>query len=98
MGEVVVGKLAARQDRVDHGQAGRQPVAHRQGNGAVELDHRRGVALQQQVVEADDLSPVGCGSGRRLGMYRCDRGLQRVGTRGAARERVLCLLYTSRCV
>ena len=65
VGQVIVGQVAAGQDRVDQRQAGRRAVAHGDGDGAVELDHRRRRQPQQHVVERDDLGPVGRGGVRR---------------------------------
>ena len=56
--EVVIVKIAAREDRIDQRQTGSGAVAHRDRDGAVQLDHRRRVRAQQHVVEADDLVPV----------------------------------------
>lgn len=52
---------------------------HRHGDGAVEFDHRRWLGLKQKSVEADDLTPVCRGSGRSLGMGRCDCSLNGIG-------------------
>nr|QPG01997.1 hypothetical protein WM98B_00144 [Acinetobacter nosocomialis] len=66
--EVVVGQLAAAEDRVERGQPRRGIVVHRHRNGAVQFHHRRRLEPQQQVIEGDDLRPVGGGGGGRLGM------------------------------
>ena len=48
-----------------------------------------GLDAQQHVVEPDDLRPVGRGGGRRLGVHRRDRRLQRVGAEAPRRQRPL---------
>src|SRR3954471_15202065 len=40
MGEAVVAQIAAIENRVDERQSGRRTVAHRDGDGAIQLDHR----------------------------------------------------------
>ena len=58
------------------------------GDGAVEPDDRRRRVRQQQVVQREDLRPVGVRPGRGLGVAGDDRGLQLVRARaGAARRR-----------
>ncbi|MFN8540919.1 MAG: hypothetical protein U0232_26000 [Thermomicrobiales bacterium] len=51
----VVGEFAAREEVVDGDEGVLGTVAHRQGDGAVEIDDRRGVELRQDIVEGDDL-------------------------------------------
>src|SRR3954468_21675934 len=86
MREAVVAQIAAIEDRVDERQSGRRTVAHRDGDGAIQLDHRRRVRSQQHLIEAGDLRPVGLGGAGRLGVERRDRRLDRIRTR-PCRER-----------
>ena len=71
----------------------RQPrqraVAHRDRRRAVQLDHRRRIGADEDVVERDDLRPVGRRRRRRLGVHRGDRRLQRVRTEPPQRQGAL---------
>ena len=87
--ETVVQQIAALEDGVDERQTRRRAVAHRHRDRAVQLDHRGGVRSRQHVVEADDLRPVGRGGGRRLGVHRRDRRLNRVRADPPRRQRPL---------
>ena len=87
MGEVVVRQLPPRQDPVDERQPRLRAVAHGDRHGAVELDHRRGIDAQQDVVHTRDLCPVRGRAVARLGMHRGNHRLQRVGARAPERER-----------
>ena len=89
MRQGVVGEIAARQDRVDQRETGGGAVAHRDGRGAIELDDRRGIRADEDVVEAGDLPPVGPVRRRRLGVDRRDRRLQRVRPEAPRRQRAL---------
>lgn len=82
--QVVIGQFTSRQQRIDHGQPDLDAIAHGQGHGAVEFDHRRWRQVQQRVVEGDDPCPVGVLGARRLGVHRDDGRLQGVGPETAA--------------
>jgi hypothetical protein len=77
--EVIAVEVAARKDGVDDGKARRRAVAHRDRGGAVQLDDGRGIGASENIVQADNLLPVGGVGGCCFGMYSRDRGLQRVG-------------------
>ena len=78
--QVVVVKLSASEDRVDKSKTGLGSVAHRHRHRAVELDYRRWFDAEQNIIEADDLSPVRGVGGWALRMDGGDRCLQRVRT------------------
>ena len=75
-------ELSIASQAVDDREPGGGPTVHGYGHGAVELDDRIGVDTQQEVVQRDDLSPVGrlevaclrmdCGDGT-LELVRPDR-------------------------
>ena len=89
MRQVVVLQIAASQDGVDELETGRRAVAHSHRHRAIQLDYRRRVGAQQDVVESDDLAPVrGVGSDR-VGVHRRDRRLQRIGAEAPRGKRVL---------
>jgi len=46
-------------DGVDQFQADSRAFVHGHGHGAVGLDHRRRGSLRQQIVQRDDLAPIG---------------------------------------
>jgi hypothetical protein len=54
----VMRKLGQANEFVDEHQSRRRSIAHAEGYGAVERDHRRTLDAQQRVVKADDLRPV----------------------------------------
>ena len=58
--------------------AGLRAGRHRDGDGAVELDDRRGHQLRQPVVEGDDPLPIGVLGGRARAWHAAMLGLQRV--------------------
>ena len=84
--ELIISQIAAREDRVDERKARRRAVTHRDGGGTIQLDNRRGVGPNKNVVEAHDLRPIGrvrrCG----FGVHRGDRRLQRIGPEPPARR------------
>src|SRR5688572_27860634 len=66
MSEVIRGQIATCQERVDQGQTRQGPVPHRDGGGAVQLDHGRRLRAGEHVVQPDDLHPVRRGGALRL--------------------------------
>ena len=65
------------------------PRGHRDGDGVVEHDDRRGLHGEEARVERDDLRPVGVVGARGARVQRRDRRLQREGVGGAAAQRLL---------
>jgi hypothetical protein len=59
MGQVVVLQIAPGKDGLDEGETHGGTIAHRDRYRAVQLDHRRRLDAEQNVVEPDDLAPVG---------------------------------------
>jgi hypothetical protein len=55
---MVVLQLTARRDSVDQSEPGERTVAHRDGDGKVELNYRRRLDTRRLVVRLDDPSPV----------------------------------------
>src|SRR2546423_163304 len=88
MGKVVVGQIAAGEDRVDQLQTGGGTIAHRDGDGAVQLDDRRGLGAQEQIIKSSDLAPIGGARGWGICVNRRDRRLQGVGAETLRRERL----------
>ena len=70
-------------DPVDQHEARLGPVRHRDGHGAVQLDHGRRRQLAEPLVERRNLRPVGL----RLQVERRDRGLELVRPGTAQRQR-----------
>src|SRR4029453_13131895 len=75
-----------RQRRIDEQrrqriQAGLRPIAQSDRDTTVELDYRRGPKLEQDVVQRDNLRPVGVLPRGRLGVDRSDRSLDGVPCR-----------------
>ena len=68
MGEMILGEVAALEQRVDEREPGRRSVAHRDGHGAIQLDDGRRLEPQQEVVPGDDLRPVRGGGLRSRGV------------------------------
>src|SRR3954469_23259251 len=63
--QAVIPQIAAREDGVDQRQAGGWTAPHRDVYRPVQLDHRGRVGAREDVVESDDLVPVGgAGVGR----------------------------------
>ena len=56
-------------------------------HGMTEPDHRTGCESLEQLIEAEDLLPVGPLGGAGLVMDRDDRGLQLIGTERRPRQR-----------
>ena len=77
--QVVGGERHFGEHGLDLRESGFRAVAHGDGDGAVERDDRRGLALQQPVIQARDPRPVGFRHGPRVTMHGDDRGLQRIG-------------------
>jgi hypothetical protein len=63
-------------DLVEHGKAGQRSVDHRRGDGAIDGHDGVPCHLFEQLVEAEDLPPVGLGCGRSTGVDGGDRSLQ----------------------
>src|SRR5690606_26818207 len=82
--QVIVGELAAGLQDVELAEAGGRAVAHGERNGPVECDDGRWAQVQQRVVEADDLGPVGLVGGRCFGVNRGNGSLQAIGADIAA--------------
>ncbi len=78
MRQGVVTQLAAFEKRVHQREPGFRSVAHRDCHRAVELDHRRRLGAQQDIVQTDNLSPIGRRSIARIRVHGHDGGLQRV--------------------
>ena len=76
--KTIVQKIAALEDGIDENQTRRRAVTHRHGHRSVQLDDRRRICSPHQVVEADDLRPVGRSGVGRVGVHCRDRGLNRV--------------------
>lgn len=72
---------------VEQHQTGLRTVPHRHRRGAVDRDDRRGRQGGQDVVERDDLRPVGGGDVGGLVVQRGDRGLHAVRARRATGQR-----------
>src|SRR5689334_25078980 len=89
MRDMVVPQVTASENRVDQLDAVLRAITHCNGRRAIQLDDGRWVGAQQQVVENDDLRPVGVVRRRSLRVHRGDRGLQRVWSESARRERAL---------
>jgi hypothetical protein len=89
---VVAGQAIVGPQRSQQLEPGPGPVHHRHGHSVVERGHRVGGDAQQELVEQDDLQPVGCLVGRslvvhggdgRLDLVRAERSLdQRPGYQG----------------
>src|SRR6266508_2402255 len=77
VGHPVVGVEGAEQ-----GEAGLRAVHHGQGDGAAERGYRSGRHLGEDVVQGEDLRPVGGLGGRGLVVHGGDGGLQLVGADG----------------
>jgi hypothetical protein len=86
---VVLGEAAVASQRVEDIKAGAWPVDHRDRDGAIKRDDRAWRQRVQEVVELEDLGPVGVGGRRRLGVHGLDRRLQLVGAQPGARQRLL---------
>ena len=84
---MVVGEIAARENRVDQGETRGWAVTHRDRRRAIQLDDRRGVHAQQHVIETHDLTPVGPPGVRGLRVDGRNRGLQCVRPESTGRER-----------
>ena len=89
MREVIAVEIAARQDGVDDRKPRRRAVAHRDRGGAIQLDDGRGIGTREDVVQTDNLRPVGGVRGRGFGVHCRDRGLQRVRTEAPRRDGAL---------
>ena len=76
-------------ERVDERQPRRGAVGHRDGDRAVQLDHRRGVDPPQRAVERRDLRPVGVLRPRGARVERGDRRLDLVRARRPRGERLV---------
>ena len=85
---VVVGHAIVVVERREQVEAGARAVDHRHRDRVVEGDHRVGRHALEQLVEREDLRPVGVLRGRRLVVDGGDRGLQLVGAERGARQRV----------
>ncbi len=86
---VVPGEALVGGEFVEQGEPGRRPVDHRHRDGPVEGDHRIGVETQQQVVQHQDLRPVGGLRRRRLTVHGGDRRLHLIRPGLPARQRGL---------
>ena len=87
MRETIIRQFTARENGIDERQARGGTVAHRHRHRAVQFDHRGRLKLRKQIIQADDLRPVGCGAAGRLRMHRRNRRLQAIRTRPALRQR-----------
>ena len=74
----MLGHPVVRVERVEQGEPGTRAVHHRDRDRAVQRDHRVGRDAFEQVVEGEDLGPVGVAVARRLVVDRGDRGLDLV--------------------
>jgi hypothetical protein len=94
MGEVIVGQIAAGEDGVDEIEAGLWAIAHGDGDGAIELDDRRGFDAREKIVEGDDLVPVCRARAGSVGVNGGDGGLDRVGIEAAGGEGALDEIFS----
>ena len=76
-------------EAIQRSQTGSGTVDHRQRNHVTETGHRAVLESKQQLVERQDLSPVGFVGARRFVVERGNRRLNLVGTGRAARKRTL---------
>lgn len=78
--QVVVAEFWALGEIVQKQNACFGPLGHGHGGGTIELDYRRRLHAEQDIVEGDDLGPVGLSGGAGMGMNSGDGGLDGVGT------------------
>ncbi len=76
--QMVVRQFTTSQDVVDDRESGRRSVAHRNRGGTIQFDDWRRVDLELQIVQRNNLGPVGRGRVLRFGMDGRDRCLKRV--------------------
>src|SRR3989442_8608263 len=75
-------------ERRQQSEAGLRSLHHRNRDGAVERDHWIGGCALEQLVEGEDLWPVGVSRARRFGVERGDRRLQLIRPELCSRQRV----------
>ena len=85
MREIVILKFTTPPNLIDQSQPSRRTIRHGNRNRTVQLDHRGRIYLQQEVVEPDNLRPIGLRRGARLGVHRSDCCLQRIRPAASAR-------------
>ena len=83
---VTVGHPLVGVEGAEQGERGSGSVDVRQGDGAAERDDRSGGDGGQDVVQGEDLRPVGGLGGRGLVVQRGDRGLELVRAAGSPRR------------
>src|SRR5262249_14682961 len=83
---VAVGHAVGGVEGAEQGEPGCGPVDHGNGDGAAERDDRSGGDGGEDVVQGEDLRPVGGLGAGGLGVKRGDRGLELVWADGAGAE------------
>jgi hypothetical protein len=76
--QAVIGELAPCQDGIDQIKARYRPVPHRHRDGTVQFDNGGWIDVKQNIVQVDDLGPIGRFGARGIGMDGGDDGLQRL--------------------
>ena len=84
---VVTGERRIALGRRELLQAGLRSADHGDRDDPVQRDHRPRRERLEQLVEREDLQPVGVLRARRLVVHRGDRGLQLIGAEDGRRDR-----------
>ena len=86
MQQVIALEIAAGGERIDERERRPRAVHHRHRHRAIERDDGRRLQTFEQIVQPDDLTPVGLIGSRRLTMQRRNRGLHRERTDSPAQR------------
>ncbi|MCY1415597.1 hypothetical protein D9M71_310870 [compost metagenome] len=90
MSQVIIEQLPTGENRLHQCQPRGRSIALGNRRCAVELDHHRGLRVQQHLVQANDLLPVGLPRSGCFGMHRRNCRLQTVRAEIATAQ---CLLH-----